>query len=79
MKIVYGDEAVFTFNTFRKKAWSKKNKCIMAFIAAISEDGGLQAYSLHPKLIETEEFLAFVEKLSVILEKRDFVIFLDNL
>ena len=28
MKIVYLDEAVFTFNTFRKKAWSKKNTCI---------------------------------------------------
>ena len=28
IKIVYFDEAVFTFNTFRKKAWSKKNTCI---------------------------------------------------
>ena len=28
MKIVYVDEAVFTFNTFIKKAWSKKNTCI---------------------------------------------------
>jgi dsRNA-specific ribonuclease len=90
MKIVYVDEAVFTFNTFRSKAWSQKNTSIrvqesaikvktMALIAAISEDGGLEAYSLHPKSIKTEEFVAFVEKLSAKFEKRDFAIFLDNL
>ena len=89
MKIVYVDEAVFTFNTFRSKAWSQKNTSIrvqesaikvktMALIAAISENGGLEAYSLHPKSIKTEEFVAFVEKLSAKFEKRDFAIFLDN-
>ena len=51
----------------------------MALIAAISEDGGLEAYSLHPKSIKTEKFVAFVEKLSERFERRDFVIFLDNL
>jgi len=51
----------------------------LALIAAISEDGELEAYSLHPKSIKTEEFVAFFEKLSARLERRDFVIFLDNL
>ena len=51
----------------------------MAIIAAISEDEGLEAYSFHPKSIKTEEFVAFVEKLSARFERRDFVIFLDNL
>jgi len=48
MKIIYFDEAVFTF---RRKTWSKKNKTIevyessvkaktVALIAAISEDRG---------------------------------------
>ena len=35
MKIVYVDGAVFTFNTFRKKAWSKKNICIKVQKSAI--------------------------------------------
>jgi hypothetical protein len=50
MKIVYGDEADFTFNALRKKAWSRKTNAFIAFIAAIGEDGGLEAYSLHSRL-----------------------------
>ena len=41
----------------------------MALIASISEDCA----------IKTEEFVAFVEKLSARFERRDFAIFLDNL
>jgi len=51
----------------------------MALVAAISDDCALEAYSLHPKSIMTEEFVAFVEKLSARFERRDFAIFLDNL
>jgi hypothetical protein len=31
----------------------------MALIAAISEDGGLEAFELHPRSINTEDFVAF--------------------
>ena len=58
--IVYVDEAVFTFKHLEGKAWSQINTCVkvqessikvktMSLIAAISEDGSLEAYSLHPK------------------------------
>ena len=51
----------------------------MALSSVMSEDGGLEAYSLHPKSIKTEEFVSFVDKLTARFEKRDFVIFLDYL
>ena len=75
-KLVWIDEAVFTYNTFKTKAWSAKNSRIqvndadakiktVALIAAISEDCGLEGYSLHPKSISTQEFVDFVENLSL--------------
>ena len=54
MKLLFIDEGVFSFNTFNSKAWSSSNSHIIvkeanlriksqAFIAAISEDGGLES------------------------------------
>jgi hypothetical protein len=74
-KLVWIDESVFTFNTFNTKAWSRKYSSIqvndadakiktVALIAAISEDCGLEGYSLHPKSISTQEFVDFIENLS---------------
>jgi len=64
-KLVWVDEAVFSFNTFGTRAWSSKHSSIqvqdaqariktMAFIAAISEDGGLETWAIHPRSISTE-------------------------
>ena len=72
MKVVYLDEAVFTFNTFSTKAWSAPYTSIsvkeasikvraQALIAAISEDVGLELYMLNPKSINTEQFVSFLE------------------
>ena len=71
MKLVWIDEGVFTFNTFNTKAWSEKYSSIqvndayakiktVARIAAISEDCGLEGYSLHPRSISTQEFVDIV-------------------
>ena len=76
VKLVWVDEAMFTFNTFSMRAWSGKHQSIevndadirikaMAFLGAISDDGGLEAYTIHPKSITTKEFIEFVEMLSV--------------
>jgi transposase len=51
----------------------------LALIAAISEDGGLVDFALHPKAINTESFVAFINQLSSKLGGGDFAIFLDNL
>ena len=70
-KIVYLDETMFTFSTFRVKSWStNKDKLLvndsnlkiktLALIAAISEDGGLVDFAIHPKAINTESFVAFI-------------------
>ena len=89
-KLVWVDEAIFTFNTLGTKAWSSKYSRIqvkendariktMALIAAISEDCGLEGYLIHPKSISTAEFVAFVHQLSDKLGGQEFCMFMDNL
>ena len=89
-KLVWVDEAVFTFNTFSSKAWSARHSSIevkdtdarvktMALVAAVSEDSGLEAFMIHPKAISATEFVQFVRSLSQKLEGREFSMFLDNL
>ena len=89
-RVVYLDETVFTFHTFRSKGWAHRRdrkKIIdsdlkvqtLALIAAISEDGGLIDFAIHPRAINTEVFVAFVRQLSDKLAGDDFALFLDNL
>ena len=72
MKLMFIDEAVFSFNTFKSKAWSSGNENIIvkeeklrvksqAFVAAISEDRGLESYMLHPRSFNQEQFITFLE------------------
>ena len=90
LKLVWVDEAVFTFNTFSTKAWAGRYSSIqvkdtelrlrtVALVAAISEDGGLEAYALHPRSISTAEFVAFVKQLSQRFGEAEFAMFMDNL
>jgi len=62
MRLLFIDEAVFSFNTFNSKAWSSSKESIIvkeeklriksqALIAAISEDCGLESYLIHPRSI----------------------------
>jgi len=62
MRLLFIDEAVFSFNTFNSKAWSSSKESIIvkeeklriksqAFIAAISEESGLESYLIHPRSI----------------------------
>ncbi len=70
-KIVFLDEAVFTFNTFATRAWSAKNSNIevndqlvkvktLAIVAASSLDNGIDHYLIYPKSIKTNHFLLFL-------------------
>ena len=70
-KVVYLDEAKFTFHTFLSKGWAHRRDRIkvidsdlrvqtLALIAAISEDGGLIDFAIHPRAINTEVLIAFV-------------------
>ena len=70
-QVVYLDETVFTFSTFRAKGWahnrerirvddSKLKVTTLAVIAAISEEDGLIDYVVHPKAINTEVFVAII-------------------
>ena len=84
------DEAVFTFNTFKTKAWSSSYKSIVvkdfairvktqAFIGGITLEDGLIEYSIVPRSIKTDEFKEFLEKLSARFSGKPFAVFLDNL
>jgi hypothetical protein len=74
-KIIFLDETVFTFSTFRSKAWSTHHNRIkvvdselkiqtQAMISAISADCGLEGYYIHSRSIKTEQFVDFVKELS---------------
>ena len=89
-RVIYQDETVFTFSTFRSKGWAHKRDRIkvndsdlkvqtLALIAAISEDGGLIDFAIHPKAINTEVFVSFVKQMSEKIGGEDFALFLDNL
>ncbi|TNV74642.1 hypothetical protein FGO68_gene16122 [Halteria grandinella] len=90
LPLIFLDEAIFSFNTFKTKAWSKAYKNIVikdhaikvktqALIAAISLEDGFVDYLLHPKSIKTEEFKVFLKQLSNRFDSKPFAIFLDNL
>ena len=90
VKLVLVDEAIFTFNTFSNKAWSVRHLSIevndadiriktLAFLGAISDNGGLKAYTVHPKAITAKEIMEFVETLAAKFQGREFAIFMDNL
>ncbi len=51
----------------------------MAFLGAISDKEGLEAYTIHPNSITTKEFIEFVEMLSDKFHGQEFAIFMDNL
>ena len=51
----------------------------MAFLRAISDNEGLEAYTIHPNSITTKEFIEFVEMLSNKFHGQEFTIFMDNL
>jgi hypothetical protein len=89
-RVVYLDETVFTYSTFRAKGWAHRRDRIkvndsdlkvqtLALIAAISEDGGLIDFAIHPRAINTEVFVAFVRQIAEKLAGEDFALFLDNL
>ncbi len=88
--MVYLDETVFTFSTFRSKVLAHRRDRIkvidsdlrvqtLALIAAISEDGGFIDFTIHPRAINTKVFVPFVRQLSEKLGGEDFALFLDNL
>ena len=49
----------------------------MALIEAISEDGGLEAYSIHHRSINSEDFVAFIQILASKFHGIEFAIFMD--
>jgi hypothetical protein len=90
VRLVWLDEAMFTFNTFSTRALSAKHQTIevndaniriktMAFLGKFSDNGGLEPYTIHPNSITIKEFMEFVEMLLAKFHWQDFAIFIENL
>ena len=88
--IVCVDEAVFTFNTIRKRAWfckehnmkvsqESRQMAPLAFVAGIESNRGLVVYAIHEHSINAEKFIAFLGRLKVHMSCPELVVFLDNL
>ena len=88
--IVYLDEAVFTFNTIKKKAWYSKLDNLkvaqesrhmepLALVAAIESERGLVTYAIHGGSINSEKFVDFLEQLKEHMSCPEFGLYLDNL
>ena len=88
--VVFLDEAVFTFNTFKDKAWSSAYSSMkvndftvrvktQALLAAVNLEQGMFEYTIHPRSIRTEEYQEFVRKLSERFSGNPSAIFMDNL
>jgi hypothetical protein len=88
-QVVYLDETMFTFSTFRSKGWAHNRDGIpindsnlrvtsLAVITAISEEHGHIDYIVHPKAINTEVFVALINQIAEKLGGGDFALFLDN-
>jgi hypothetical protein len=82
---VYLDETMFTFSTFRSKGWAHNRDRIhinhsnlrvttLAVIAAISEEHGLIDYIVHPKAINSQLIVAFINQISEKLGGGDFAL-----
>jgi hypothetical protein len=89
-QVVYLDETMLTFSTFRSKGWAHNRDRFrindsnlmvtnLAVNAAISEEHSLIDYIVHPKAINSEVFVAFINQIAEKLGGGDFARFLDNL
>jgi transposase len=90
LKLFWVDEAVFTFNTFRKRAFSRRRESItindadyfikaQALICAVSEDGGLEAFQIYEKAVTSVDFANFMHILAERAGNKSFAVFMDNL
>ncbi len=77
---------MFTFSTFRAKGWAHSRDRIrikdsnlrvttLTVVAAISEEHGLIDYVVHPKAINTELIVAFINQIAEKLGGGDFALF----
>lgn len=75
LKIVFVDEAVFTFNTFQGKAWAPVGENIevsekslsmptWAIVTGVSTERGIELSITHKRSVATPQFVDFLEQLS---------------
>ena len=89
-QVVYLDETVFTFSTFRSNGWAHNRERIriddsnlrvttLAAIAAISEEAGLEDVIICPRAINAYHFVELLNELRAKSGEQYLVLFLDSL
>jgi hypothetical protein len=72
--VIFLDETVFTYRTFKNKSWSRPEDNLkiddskvkvktQAMISCISEEDGLEYYELYPRAVNANQFKTFIEKI----------------
>ena len=75
LKIIFVDEAVFTFNTFQGKTWAHSGSNISvpekslsmptwAIVTGVSETHGVDLSLTYPRSVTSSQFVEFLEQLS---------------
>ena len=88
--IICLDEAMFTFNTLKKRAWYSLNSNLrvnqesrdmtpLALIAGVELERGLVSYAIHEDSINGDRFLQFLDRLKEQMGDQEFGVYLDNL
>lgn len=90
VRILFLDEAIFSFRTGPSRAWASNNETIevdeasfngqtQALIMAVSVDRGVDHFKIVPRSVTTREYLAFLEELRQRNGDQQLAIFMDNL
>jgi hypothetical protein len=88
-KIIFVDESMFTTSTRMSHAYSSRNKNILliemlmnndaiAVVAGVSIEAGLDGFLTHPKSIDSDTFIIFLDNLRESNVGRQITLFMDN-
>jgi hypothetical protein len=88
-KIVFIDEAMFTYSTNAMLAYApnRQNICVdeklssapaIAMVAGVSVERGLETWLTKPRSIDSDAFIAFIEQLVSQNSSKEITLFLDN-
>ena len=88
-KIIFIDEAMFTYSTNAMLAYApnRQNICVdeklssapaIAMVAGVSVEGGLETWLTKPRSIDSDAFISFIEGLVAQNQSEEITLFLDN-
>ena len=88
--LLYLDEAIFSFNTLTRRAWSSKHQPVevneellsmpcLALLAVADAKGSIPLFRIYRRSVRQDDFVEFLDDLSHVYEGRPVAVFLDNM